>query len=151
MTAKKATTTATRRTAAAKTTTTAKRTPAKATPKTYAIETLNRADGSVDGHRAGCRDIARIAKAERLDRSGSWKVTSKRQASLDYNADFIAEADGDEAVGYVINWLPCADHVPATDAPAKATTTKAAPVTKRRHRPMAPRSALVHAARSCRW
>jgi hypothetical protein len=93
------------------------------TTTTFRVELLNRADGSVDGHRHGCADIARIARKERIDRSGSWEVTSKRQAFLDYNADFIEEADGDESNTYEINWLPCADHVPATDG-GKTTTTK---------------------------
>lgn len=114
------------------------------TAQTFQIETLNRADGSVDGHRAGCADIARIAKKERLDRSGSWDVSSKKQAWEDYNADFIAECEADdpsqcdhEAHCYEINWLPCANHVPATaddasttqkenDMSTTATTPKAA-------------------------
>lgn len=104
---------------------------------TYEIETLNRADGSVDGHRAGCADIARIAKKERIDRSGSWTVTSKLQAWADYNADFIGEcydhetcdeAHGQCANAYTINWLPCADHVPAT---AEDTTEKESTMSKK--------------------
>ena len=102
----------------------------------HRVETLNRADGSVDGHAAGCADIAKVAKRERLDRSGEQQVSSKYAAWRDYNSDFIAEHEhdgcdidkGECGNAYDINWLPCADHVPAFDGqqPKRSRASKAA-------------------------
>ncbi len=101
----------------------------KAAPKValHEVETVNRADGSVDGHRAGCADIAKVVKRERLDHFGEpFAVASKHQAWLEYNVDFLPECEGceghDEAAGncqhaYDINWLACAKAIPSGIAP----------------------------------
>jgi hypothetical protein len=112
-------------------------------PQGHSVSLINRADGSVDGHRAGCADVARIVKKERTDAPWTFEVASKREAFLDYNDDFIAEADGDETNTYAINWLPCADHVPAGEAAlpaddaAEAGATPA-PVEEQETAPLAP-------------
>jgi hypothetical protein len=112
-------------------------------PATYRIETLNRANGSVDGHIAGCADIARVARKEGIDRSGEWDVATKHAAWLDYNSDFIAEhehqgCDLDAGLcgnAYTINWLNCASHVPATDT-VPNTARKTSRTTKVQAKPV---------------
>lgn len=75
----------------------------------YEITLINIADGSVEGHKAGCADIKR--GKNHADLPWSFSVDSKREAYLEYNADFIAES-GEEDGHYDINWKPCANHIP---------------------------------------
>lgn len=89
---------------------------------------ITRGDGTVEGHRAGCRDIARSITSDGMfgdDSPWTEEFTSKRDAFLAYNADFIAEADGDESNTYEIRWLPCADFLPAVDEPTESDTAAA--------------------------
>lgn len=89
----------------------------------YQVVTMNMRDGSVQGHAHGCADLKRgKAKfAEPSQANDFMDVESKHDAWLDYNADFIAECEHDgcdpEAGrcnnAYDIQWLPCADAVPA--------------------------------------
>ncbi len=71
----------------------------------FDITLINMADGSVAGHRAGCRDIKRNAKHVS---TWTFEVSSKAEARAEYNTDFDEETDG----WYSIDWLPCADQVP---------------------------------------
>lgn len=102
----------------------AKAAPAK--PATYKVTIRNLSDGSVEGHAAGCADLKRnVVKRGRrnlaVDHAFTEATTSKRASWLDYNADFIAE--GGEENAWPIEWLPCADHVPAEDAkPVRKTS-----------------------------
>lgn len=85
------------------------------TTATFEIALLNMRDGSVAGHRAGCADVNRAIRSGKADfDAGAWEfsVATKREAFLEYNVDFIREADGDESNSYSIHWLPCANHVP---------------------------------------
>jgi hypothetical protein len=80
----------------------------------YSVTLINKTDGTVDGHKAGCADIKR--GKNHADTPWTFDVGTKRDAFLEYNADFIDEADGDRyAATYAINWLPCANHVPADE------------------------------------
>lgn len=73
------------------------------------ITIINGRYGEVIAHRTGCRDIAKDAlHCETFNET----TTSKREAFLDYNADFIGEADGDESNAYPIEWKPCTDDLP---------------------------------------
>lgn len=102
---------------------------------TFEIVTMNMRDGSVQGHAAGCADLKRgVRKFAEPDQADyPLPVANKHEAWLEYNADFIAEHDHDgcdvEAGhcdnAYTIEWLPCADHVPATAAPAKPKRSRA--------------------------
>jgi len=91
--------------------------------QTFEITLVNRADGTIDGHKPGCRDIARAAKADGIfgdQHPWTFAVASKRDAYLEYNSDFIAET-GEEEGHWEISWLPCTNHVPATAADASTT------------------------------
>lgn len=90
---------------------------------TYSVTLANTNDGTVHGHAAGCADLKRgAAYKHHKDEQFTVEVETKRDAFLDYNADFIAE--GGEENAWPVEWLPCADHVPA-DAAASATPKKA--------------------------
>jgi hypothetical protein len=78
------------------------------------ILTMSGGPTDVEGHRAGCADIARKVNARKCDQPWTEDWPSKRAAFLDYNCDFIAEADGDESNSWTITWLPCADALPET-------------------------------------
>jgi len=92
----------------------------------YQVVTMNMKDGSVQGHAHGCADLkrgkAKFSDPEQADMF--MDVLTKHDAWLDYNADFIAECehdgcdeDAEQCVNaYEINWLPCADAVPAFPA-----------------------------------
>jgi hypothetical protein len=94
---------------------------------TYLVTLANTNDGTVHGHKAGCADLKRgAAYRNHKDEQFEIEVSTKREAWLDYNADFIAE--GGEENAWPVEWLPCADHVPADAAapvepaaPKKAT------------------------------
>lgn len=58
----------------------------------FEITLINQTDGSVDGHRAGCRDIKRTAK--HACEAWTFKVDSKDTARAEYNADFDEETEG---------------------------------------------------------
>jgi hypothetical protein len=91
---------------------------------TYLVTLANTKDGAVHGHKAGCADLKR-SKAYALHRDEQFEVevTSKREAWLDYNADFIAEGGEDNA--YPVEWFACAKHVPEGQAeePVAAAST----------------------------
>jgi hypothetical protein len=103
----------------------------------YQVVTMNMKDGSVQGHAHGCADLKRgKAKfAEPSQADDFMDVTSKHDAWLDYNADFLPECydheNCDEAAGrcanaYEIHWLPCADAVPAFAEEEEAPVAEAA-------------------------
>lgn len=77
----------------------------------YQVVLMNMRDGSVQGHAAGCADLKRgKAKfAEPMQADEVWDVEVKEDAREAYNADFDEETDG----WYDIDWLPCANHIPA--------------------------------------
>lgn len=56
-------------------------------------------------HAAGCRDIARTQKRQGFFWSGEWVADfeSKRDAWLEYNADFLAEGSG----AWDLSFYPC--------------------------------------------
>jgi hypothetical protein len=113
----------------------------------FGVVLRNMTDGSVEGHAAGCADLKRKAKrgaAQPSDEPWALTVSSKHEAWAEYNADFIAECeqgaegaehdhekDEDCDHSWGINWLPCADAVPARDGdaadpePFKAAAPKA--------------------------
>lgn len=66
---------------------------------------VNEHDGSVSAHKAGCKDLVK-ARVQGLDRYTE-EYASQRAAYLDYNQDFIAEAGGDEAAGWPIDFKNC--------------------------------------------
>ena len=78
---------------------------------TFQVVTMNMRDGSVQGHAAGCLDTLRAVRKFSDPRQANehTTVSSKEEARAEYNADFDQETDG----WYEIDWLPCADHVPA--------------------------------------
>lgn len=76
------------------------------------ITLINCADGSVEAHRTGCADILRGRRSAHDEVLAPEAWDTKRECFLDYNADFIAEADGDESNTYQINWKPCTDFLP---------------------------------------
>jgi hypothetical protein len=80
----------------------------------HSITLINKNDGSVEGHKAGCADIKRQGHKDHARFGDAWtlEVESKREAFLDYNADFLDEGQAEDEV-YQIRWLPCANHVPA--------------------------------------
>lgn len=84
----------------------------------YQVVTMNMRDGSVQGHAHGCADLkrGRAKFAEPSQADDFMDVTTKADAWLDYNADFLAEGGEDNA--WPIEWLPCASHIPAGDTHA---------------------------------
>jgi hypothetical protein len=78
------------------------------------ILTMRSGSTDVEGHRAGCADIAKKVRARKCEEPWTADWSSKREAFLDYNSDFIAEADGAEDNCWVITWLPCCE-LPETD------------------------------------
>jgi len=72
--------------------------------------TLN--SGDVEGHRAGCQDVARKMKSFRGTTDWTFEVNTKHEAFLNYNSDFLDEGT-EEADCYQISWLPCANALPA--------------------------------------
>lgn len=87
------------------------------TTATHRVTLINMADGSVQGHRAGCADIAR-GKGH-ADTPWTLEVTTKAEAREAYNGDFDEEIDG----WYDIDWLPCAQFVPESITTPDTTTT----------------------------
>lgn len=76
--------------------------------------TVINTDSGATVHRTGCRDIARDLKRHGL---GPYpadhyveEATTKREAWLDYNADFIAE--GGEENAWPFHWAPCTKDLP---------------------------------------
>ena len=97
---------------------------------TFSVTLANMTDGTVQGHKAGCRDLttSRTRKGgRRVEVQSEWtfETETKRDAFLDYNADFLAEGQEEDEV-YQIEWAPCADHVPAgeVEAPTTGITVK---------------------------
>ena len=93
----------------------------------YGVGLVNMVDGSVQGHAAGCRDLRHSDK--HADMAWTLEVADKHEAFVAYNSDFIDEAEAEGAEDpfyntYAINWLPCADHVPA----GETATQEAAPL-----------------------
>lgn len=104
------------------------------TAQTFQVVTMNMKDGSVQGHAAGCADLKRGVRKFAEPQQADWPMTvsTKHEAWLDYNQDFIA--DGEDMGTYGIDWLPCAKHVPQglpdtiesvemDEAPAKPVVT----------------------------
>ena len=64
---------------------------------TFSITLANMTDGTVQGHKAGCRDLTtsrtRKGRSVRVVAESLWtlEVETKREAFLGYNADFLAE------------------------------------------------------------
>jgi hypothetical protein len=91
-----------------------------------AIALVNMRDGSVQGHKAGCRDLKQTA--HHADTPWVFRVDDKFEAFEAYNTDFIAEseANGDDPYSncYKIDWLPCTKHIP-TGTSGSGTTTEA--------------------------
>ena len=77
------------------------------------ILTMNGGTTDVEGHRAGCADIARKVAKRQCEQPWTEKFSSKRSAFLAYNEDFIAEADGEEDNCWNITWFPCCSALPA--------------------------------------
>lgn len=67
------------------------------------ITIINKTDGSVRAHRAGCRDIAREARGNN-DSFVLGTFTSEDEVVTNYNADFDKDTDG----WYDIDFAPCA-------------------------------------------
>ena len=92
---------------------------------TFSVTLANMTDGTVQGHKAGCRDLTtsrtRKGRSVRVVAESLWtiEVETKRDAFLDYNADFLAEGQDEDDV-YQIEWAPCTDEVPAVDYRAEA-------------------------------
>lgn len=76
----------------------------------HSIAIVNIADGSVQGHKAGCADLSRGKLRKHAADVWNLEVDTKHEAWVAYNEDFLAE--GPESGQYDINWLPCAKHVP---------------------------------------
>lgn len=64
----------------------------------------------VEAHKPGCRDIKKKSDGS----MAPWilEVETQRDAFLEYNEDFIADADGDESNGYHIEFFPCTGNIP---------------------------------------
>lgn len=67
----------------------------------------------VEAHKPGCRDIAKKSDGSMPE---PWviEIETQREAFLEYNEDFIAEADGDESNGWHIEFFPCTGKVPVS-------------------------------------
>lgn len=98
----------------------------------YNVALVNMTDGSVQGHKAGCADLKKHAnKRHFADEAWELEVSSKNEAWLNYNSDFLAECythddvcDESKSVcanAYDIKWLPCANHVPEFDSPVESS------------------------------
>jgi hypothetical protein len=101
----------------------------------YSVTLINKSDGSVEGHKAGCADIKRQGHNDHARFGDAWtlEVESKREAFLDYNADFLDEGQAEDEV-YQIRWLHCADLIPnvglVRDEPAMVEPVTATPTVK---------------------
>lgn len=76
------------------------------------VTLINKSDGSVRAHAAGCRDIKRESKHFLDTVLPAEEYDTKREVFLDYNQDFIDEADGDESNSYSIDFAPCCNSLP---------------------------------------
>jgi hypothetical protein len=76
--------------------------------------TMNGGPTDVEGHRAGCADIAKKVAARKCEQPWTFEPSSMRDAFLEYNSDFILEADGEEDNCWTITWFPCCDELPAS-------------------------------------
>lgn len=85
-----------------------------------AIVTDPRTD-EVQAHSPKCADLTK--KNLRNQTAYTLEVASQREAFLDYNEEFIADADGDESNGWPIRFLPCCGDIPETVEEAPATRT----------------------------
>lgn len=74
------------------------------------IALVNIADGSVQGHKAGCADLHRGALRKHADDVWEFEVATKHDAWVSYNIDFLNE--GPESGQYSIEWKNCSKHVP---------------------------------------
>lgn len=81
--------------------------------KTYDITFVNEAKGGVVAHAAGCADLKFVGKGNHNEIAGTISATSKRDAFLEYNSDFI-EGD-DESNAWDIDFKNCTRHIPAED------------------------------------
>lgn len=100
--------------------------------KTHTIALVNMKDGSVQGHKAGCADLKH--KSMQADEPYTLDVTTKHDAWVDYNSDFLAECDEHEdfcnedrgicSHAWDIRWSPCADHVPSGEETPKIVDEK---------------------------
>lgn len=98
---------------------------AKSDKVVYNVVIQNMTDGTVQGHIAGCSDIGKRKRGKANPSDEPWElgVTSKRDAYLEYNSDFIAES-GTEEGHWEIEWLPCADSVPEDDTQPEPETKR---------------------------
>lgn len=100
-------------------------------PSGFDVVLVNNADGSVEGHLAGCADLKKVGKGKRDhdEATPSVRVQSKHEAWADFNADFIAE--GGESNAYAVDWQGCTSVVPSVESakapekPAGAPSTDA--------------------------
>jgi hypothetical protein len=85
----------------------------------HLIAIVNMTDGSVQAHKAGCKDLSRKSRkgVGFADEAWELEVTDREEAREAYNADFDEETDG----WYDIEWLPCASHVPDREEAEEAT------------------------------
>lgn len=97
------------------------------------ITIINDVRGKADvvAHRAGCTHIKQDLNKSTTGGVYTQEYASKREAFLDYNADFIYDDDEDDA--YAIHWEPCTADLPEDEGIPAATgnDTKA---TRRRAR-----------------
>lgn len=81
---------------------------------TYDVTYVNEAKGGVSAHIAGCKDLDKVGKGNHDEEAGTVTVTSKHDAWLEYNSDFLAEDPSGENA-WDIDWKNCAKHVPHHD------------------------------------
>lgn len=85
------------------------------------VAIVNMTDGSVQVHKAGCKDLTRKArgKVQFADEAWELEVDDRRDAAEAYNADFDEETEG----WWELTWMPCAHHVPEREESATVETT----------------------------
>lgn len=69
------------------------------------ITIVQDAQGTVEAHGTGCRDIARKARTFGVEAWEAGDFDTEREVFEDYNADFLAE--GGEDAAWPIRFLPC--------------------------------------------
>lgn len=102
------------------------------TASTFSVALVTMKNGTVAGHKAGCADLKQTRDHD--NEVWTFDASSKNDAWLEYNADFLAECEGephcdrhDEAAGecnnaWGIEWASCANHIPALPGQTAAPT-----------------------------
>jgi hypothetical protein len=97
----------------------------------FSVTIANMTDGTVQCHKAGCRDLTQVRRTNvvggylRVESMFTIEVETQRDAFLYYNADFLAEGQHEDDV-YSLDWAPCTNHVPVdvrTEEPASPAPT----------------------------